>query len=72
MVFWPEYTSLELGIRHDKTTHVVFDEESEFSGPRTPKLSSDQVVEENVPNENLLFNMLFSFLVFFNPLRKLF
>ena len=27
----------------NKTIYVVFDEESEFSGPRTPKLSLDQV-----------------------------
>ena len=31
----------------NKTICVVFDEESEFSGPRTPKLSPDQVFEEN-------------------------
>ena len=33
----------------NKTIYVVFDEESECSGPRTPKLSPDQVFEENVP-----------------------
>ena len=27
----------------NKTIYVVFDEESDFSGPRTPKLSLDQV-----------------------------
>ena len=27
----------------NKTIWVVFDEESDFSGPRTPKLSLDQV-----------------------------
>ena len=27
----------------NKTTYAVFDEESEFSGPRTPKFSLDQV-----------------------------
>ena len=31
----------------NKTIYVVFDEESEFPGPRTPKVSPDQVVEEN-------------------------
>ena len=30
----------------DKTIWVVFDEESEFSGPRTPKLRPDQVSYE--------------------------
>ena len=33
----------------NKTIYVVFDEESEFSGPRTPTLSPDQFVEENEP-----------------------
>ena len=33
----------------NKTIYVVFEEESEFSGPRTPKLSPDQFFEENVP-----------------------
>jgi len=28
----------------NKTIYVVFDEESKFSGPRTPKLSLDPVV----------------------------
>ena len=36
----------------NKTLYVVFDEESEFSGPRTPKLSLDKVFEENVPYEH--------------------
>ena len=31
-----------------KSIYVVLDEESEFSGPRTPKLSLDQVVEEKL------------------------
>ena len=31
----------------NKTIWVVFDEESDFSGPRTPKLSPDQVCLEN-------------------------
>ena len=30
----------------NKTIYVVFDEESEFSGPRTPKLRPDQVFYE--------------------------
>ena len=30
----------------NKTIYVVFDEESEISGPRKPKLSPDQVFEE--------------------------
>ena len=30
----------------NKTINVVFDEESEFSGPRRPTLLPDQVVEE--------------------------
>ena len=47
----------------NKTIYVVFDEESEFSGPRTPKLSPDQVFEENVPHKNLLI-CFFSLLVF--------
>ena len=50
----------------NKTIYVVFDEESECSGPRTPKLSLDKVFEENVPYNNLLLNLLFlliSFLV---------
>ena len=33
----------------NKTIYVVFDEESEFSDPRTPKLSLDQVFEEKRP-----------------------
>ena len=49
----------------NKTTHVVFDEESEFSGPRTPKLRPDQVFEENVPYKNLCFDMFVSLLAFF-------
>ena len=31
----------------NKTIYVVFDEESDFSGPRTPKLSLDQVFYQN-------------------------
>ena len=44
----------------NKTIYVVFDEESEFSDPRTPTLSLDKVVEENVPYRNLSFNMCVS------------
>ena len=41
----------------NKTIWVVFDEESEFSGPRTPKLRLDQVfLKEKRPYNNLLFN----------------
>ena len=43
--------------------YVVFDEESEFSGPRTPKLSPDQVFEESIPYKTLLVNVIFSLLV---------
>ena len=32
--------------RGNKTIYVVFDKESEFSGPRSPKLRPDQVFEE--------------------------
>ena len=37
----------------NKTIYVVFDEESEFSGPRTPKLSLDQVCQEKRTPKNL-------------------
>ena len=37
----------------NKTIYVVFDEESEFSGPRTPKLRPDQVFEEKRTLKNL-------------------
>ena len=37
----------------NKTMYVVFDEESEFSGPRTPKLSLDQVLKKNVPPKKI-------------------
>ena len=47
----------------NKTIYAVFDEESEFSGPRTPTLSPDQVSEANVPYKTLRFNMIFSLLV---------
>ena len=33
----------------NKTIYVVFDEESEFSGPRTPKLRLDQVFKVKPP-----------------------
>ena len=45
MVFRAGYTSLAFSLGN-KTIYVVFDEESEFSGPRTPKLHPDQVFEE--------------------------
>ena len=41
----------------NKTIYVVLDEESTFSGPRSPNLSPDQVFEENVPYKKLCFNM---------------
>ena len=49
----------------NKTTWVVFDEESEFSGPWTSTLSLDQVfVEENVPYKVHLKHIFSSILVF--------
>ena len=60
MVFRPGY-DFRPG---NKTIYLAFDEESEFSGPRTPKLRPDQVFEENVPYEKLLFNLFFSLVVF--------
>ena len=52
----------------NKTIYVVFDEESEFSGPRTPKLSLDQVlfIGKTSPTK-ILFNYHFFifYLVFF-------
>ena len=50
----------------NKTIYAVFDEESEFSGPRSQFLSPNQAFEENVPYKNLvvnLFVLLISFLV---------
>ena len=41
----------------NKTIYVVFDEESEFSGPRTPKLRPCQVFKENIPYTSLCFNL---------------
>ena len=49
----------------NKTIYVVFDEESECSGPRTPKLRPDQVFEENVPHKHVLINVLFLIISFF-------
>ena len=45
----------------NKIIYVVLDEESEFSGPRTPKLRPDEVFEENVPYTNIWkkYNLLF-------------
>ena len=41
----------------NKTIYVLFDEESEVSGPRTPKLRLDQVfVKKNVPQKILRTN----------------
>ena len=39
----------------NKTIYVVFDEESEFSGPRTPKLSLDQAFRKNVPYKKYVY-----------------
>ena len=61
MAFRPGYTSLNMGII--LYNNVVFDEESEFSGPRTPTLRPDQVCEENIPYkslEKIMFNVLCS------------
>ena len=41
----------------NKTIYVVFDEESEFLGPRTPKFSPGQVFQENVPYKKLKFEV---------------
>ena len=41
--FWGILTCIGEFQPGNKTIYVVFDEESEFSGPRTPKLSLDQV-----------------------------
>ena len=35
----------------NKTIWVVFDQESEFSGPRMSKLSPDQVFRKSVPDK---------------------
>ena len=45
----------------NKTIYVVFDEESEFSGPKMPKLSPDQVFEEDVRYKDYMFFLLISF-----------
>ena len=60
----------------NKTIYVVFDEESELSGPRTPNLRPDKVFEKKkVPYTKLKkiwFNMLFLLiLVVFNPFSGL-
>ena len=65
-VLGPRSSSLDLGIR----LYVVFDEESEFSGPRTSTLSLDHFfLEKRTPkNLKMLFVNLFFFfslLVFF-------
>ena len=52
-----------------KNIYVVFDEESEFSGPRTPNSSPDKVFEENVPYKNLSFNMLVLLISYFLSVR---
>ena len=51
----------------NKTIYVVFDEESECSGPRRPKLSPDQVFQEKRPQTKLrkIINFLINFLI--NP-----
>ena len=45
----------------NKTIYVVFDEESEFSGPRRPKLRPDQVFEEKRTPEKLRTNKYLSY-----------
>ena len=42
----------------NKTIYVVFDEESEFSGPRRQKLSPDQVVYKKRTQKKLSKNIL--------------
>ena len=49
----------------NKTIYVVFDEESEFSGPRTPKLSLDNFFDENVPYKKCFSNLHFLLISFF-------
>ena len=49
--FWGILTCIGEFQPGNKTIYVVFDEESEFSGPRTPKLSLDQVFLEKRPPE---------------------
>ena len=59
----------------NKTIYVVFDEESEFSGLRTQKLSPDQVFffRKNVPQKTLrkIINFLINFLIYgdMSPLK---
>ena len=43
----------------NKTIYVVFDEESKFSGPRTPKLSLDQVFFGKTSPEKIKTNDYF-------------
>ena len=38
----------------NKTIYVVFDEESDFSGPRSQFLRPDQVFYENVPYKKII------------------
>ena len=38
----------------NKSIWMAFDEESEFSGPRKPKMGLDQVVVEYVPYKNVV------------------
>ena len=42
----------------NKTIYVAFDEESDVLGPRTPKLSLDQVFQEKHTLENLRYFFL--------------
>ena len=43
----------------NKTIYVVFDEESEFSGLRMPKLCPGQVFQEKVPYKHLFVVFIF-------------
>ena len=58
--------------RNKTIIYVVFDEESEFSGPRMPKMSPDQVFEENVPYKNVCVNMLCLLISCFIKLLRVF
>ena len=53
----------------NKTIYVVFDEESDVSGPRMPKLSLDEVFEENIPYKAHVLICVFFLLVFFKSVQ---
>ena len=54
--FWGILTCIGEFQPGNKTIYVVFDEESEFSGPRSPKLSLDQVFQEKRTPEKIRKN----------------